>query len=67
LQWKLEPVTINDKLYVADLSNWSNVIVGVIFFAAFGFGTEAMAAYARVSHAVRLPNAVQNFARSKTR
>ncbi|EGU11457.1 Pheromone receptor mating-type A2 [Rhodotorula toruloides ATCC 204091] len=63
--WKLEPVTINEKLYVADLSNWSNVIVGVIFFAAFGFGTEAMAAYARVSRSLRLPRAFQKFVPAK--
>lgn len=32
-----------------DLSTWADIIVGILFFAAFGFGTEALALYSRVT------------------
>nr|AER30221.1 mating pheromone receptor a2 [Rhodosporidiobolus colostri] len=49
--WHDHPITIVDTPAVADLSTWSNVIVGVIFFAAFGFGTEATEVYRRAARA----------------
>lgn len=51
VQWHDHPITIVDTPAVADLSTWSNVIVGVIFFAAFGFGTEATEVYRRAARA----------------
>lgn len=44
-QWHHEPILVSDKQTLPDLSAWSNVIVGFIFFAAFGFGTEALQLY----------------------
>ncbi|GAA5858588.1 hypothetical protein JCM8547_001377 [Rhodosporidiobolus lusitaniae] len=46
--WHAEPVTIIDTPASTDLSSWSNVIVGFIFFAAFSFGTEATEVYKKV-------------------
>ncbi|GJN93881.1 hypothetical protein Rhopal_006940-T1 [Rhodotorula paludigena] len=46
--WKAHPVTYSETPAVADFSSWGNVIVGFIFFAAFGFGNEAVTAYKRL-------------------
>ncbi|GAA5845424.1 hypothetical protein JCM11251_005069 [Rhodosporidiobolus azoricus] len=46
--WHHEPILIDDKQTLPDLSAWSNVIVGFIFFAAFGFGSEALQLYTKV-------------------
>ncbi|GAA5958365.1 hypothetical protein JCM10213_002284 [Rhodosporidiobolus nylandii] len=43
--WHEQPVVLIDTPGTADLASWSNVIVAVIFFAAFGFGTEATELY----------------------
>jgi pheromone a factor receptor len=47
LQWELNPVTFNSTPVVPDIATWSDIIVGIIFFAAFGFGTEALSVYSR--------------------
>ncbi|GAA5987861.1 hypothetical protein JCM11641_003512 [Rhodosporidiobolus odoratus] len=46
--WRTQPVLLVDTPGTADLPRWSNIIVGVIFFAAFGFGTEATCIYKKV-------------------
>lgn len=40
---------------MADFSNWSNVVVASLFFAAFGFGGESSAALRKVGQMVRRP------------
>nr|AER30205.1 mating pheromone receptor a2 [Rhodotorula araucariae] len=54
--WKVHPVTYSDA-EADNLSSWGNVIVGFIFFAALGFGTEAITAYKRVASALHLRSA----------
>jgi len=51
--WKVHPVTYGDEP-AHDFTSWANVIVGLIFFAAFGFGTEAITAYKRICSVLRL-------------
>ncbi|GAA6025205.1 hypothetical protein JCM10207_001490 [Rhodosporidiobolus poonsookiae] len=46
--WHLAPITYNEQLPSARLPTfWSDIIIGFIFFAAFGFGTEAVEVYKR--------------------
>ncbi|GAA6041905.1 hypothetical protein JCM8097_000214 [Rhodosporidiobolus ruineniae] len=47
--WEHQPVAVGDTPLIADFPTWSNVIVGVIFFAAFGLGTEATEAYKKAA------------------
>ncbi|GAA5923408.1 hypothetical protein JCM3775_007531 [Rhodotorula graminis] len=51
--WHVRPVTYGDEP-AHDFTSWANVIVGLIFFAAFGFGTEAITAYKRICSALHL-------------
>nr|AER30239.1 mating pheromone receptor a2 [Sporobolomyces johnsonii] len=46
--WKLQPVVLYDTLQPVDPNTWSDVIVGVIFFAAFGFGTDTIVVFKKV-------------------
>ncbi|KAG0653534.1 hypothetical protein C6P46_002501 [Rhodotorula mucilaginosa] len=42
--WSVYGIPTSEDLTVADFSNWSNVVVASLFFAAFGFGSESSAA-----------------------
>lgn len=67
-QWYQYPVIYFNTPTVAGLATWSDVIVGAIFFAAFGFGTEAMALYSRAAELLGITRiaCLSRSARSKT-
>nr|CRX79157.1 hypothetical protein [Leucosporidium scottii] len=48
---------MNSTPVVPDLSTWADIIVGILFFAAFGFGTEALALYSRVTKLLKIRQA----------
>lgn len=52
-QWTKRPITTNPMPVVPDISTWSDIIAGLIFLAAFGFGTEAIAVYSQVMSNLR--------------
>ncbi|SCV73067.1 BQ2448_6992 [Microbotryum intermedium] len=47
--WKLHSVLIEPIPPRANIGTWSDVIAGLIFFAAFGFGMEAISLYSKAS------------------
>lgn len=49
MQWKIAPIQFVATETNGGIILWSNVIIGFIFFSAFGFGTEALSSYSRVA------------------